>query len=62
MFRSGWRSGTVLFAVLVCVTALTAAAGEKGAKQGDRERLLFATRDIVAAARFCALVTTGADG
>ena len=62
MFRSGWRSGTVLFAVLVCVTTLTAAAGEKGAQQGDRERLLFAARDIVAASPFCALVTMGADG
>ena len=62
MFRSGWRLGTVLFVVTVCVTTLTAAAGEKGADQGDRERLLLAARDIVAASRFCALVTTGGDG
>jgi PPOX class probable F420-dependent enzyme len=45
-----------------CVTTLTAAAGEKGAERGDREHLLGAARDIVAASRFCALVTTGADG
>jgi PPOX class probable F420-dependent enzyme len=47
---------------MVCVTTVTAAAGENATEQGDRERLLSTARDIVAASRFCALVTTGADG
>jgi PPOX class probable F420-dependent enzyme len=62
MVRSAWRSGAILVVVMVCVTNVTAAAGENGTEQGDRELLLVAARDIVAASRLCALVTTGADG
>ena len=62
MFRSSWRPGTVLFVVMVCATAPMAADGAMGEEHGDRERLLSAAHDIVAASHFCALVTTGADG
>jgi general stress protein 26 len=41
---------------------LPAAAGEESAKLDERERLIEAAREIVAASRFCALVTIGADG
>jgi hypothetical protein len=51
MFRSNWRPGTVPLFVMVCVTTLTAADRGKGAGQGDRERLLLAARDIVAASQ-----------
>lgn len=62
MLRSSWRLGTALQVVVCCVIALVAAPGEDSAEQGNRERMLDAARDIVAASRFCALVTTGADG
>ena len=62
MFRSSRRSGAVLFAVMSCLTTLTAAAGDGDAEQENRGRLLSAAREIIAASRFCALVTLGADG
>ncbi|MCG6948503.1 MAG: pyridoxamine 5'-phosphate oxidase family protein [Acidobacteria bacterium] len=62
MFRSGLRSGAVLLVVMGWFATLTAAAGDGNAEPGDRERLLAAAREVIAASRFCALVTIGADG
>ncbi len=45
-----------------CCVTLPAVAGDGNAERGDPGRLLDAAREIIAASRFCALVTIGADG
>jgi len=45
-----------------CIAVLAVAAGVDGAEPENRGRLLTAAREIIAASRFCALVTIGADG
>lgn len=62
MFRVDRRLGVVLLFVTSCLATLPAVAGDGDAERGDRGPLLDAAREIIAASRFCALVTIGADG
>lgn len=62
MILMGRKAAAVLLIMMGCVTASPANAGDRDGHQSDRDRLLSAAHDVIAASRFCALVTIGADG
>jgi len=55
---------TALVFLLVCVPSIlpTGQAQEKRSKQSEGERLIAAAREVMAAARYCALITLDSSG
>ena len=55
---------TALAFLLVCVSSIfpTARAQERRSKQSESERLIAAAREIMSAARYCALITLDSSG
>lgn len=56
------RSGTRVVLVLLSVLLLPGRTTAQGDGVTPRDTLLAVAREVMAAARFCALITTGADG
>lgn len=63
--KSMHRSGRFPFASLLACLALmfsAAAAQDRPLKQSEREKLIAAAREIIATARYCALITLDSSG